>query len=100
MISSTFKKAFLSFALLSWISSTGATPASCDILSPDCCWVVRIWQMMGQSTPVSSTDPTACCSMSGVSCQGSGVTQLEWGDKNLAGPISEDIGNLRNLQYL
>ena len=100
MISSTFKKAFLSFALLSLISSTGAQVASCDISSPDCCWVVRIWQMMGQRTTVSSTHPTACCSMSGVVCSESSVIKIQWRNKNITGPIPEDIGKFKNLLFL
>ena len=105
----------MALALLLWISSieakkTAATvkktavaqtgaQTTCSSTSPDCCWVVQIWKLMGKSTQVSSTSSTACCSMTGVRCSGSAVTHLYWGN-GLTNQIPEDIGNLRNLEVM
>ena len=55
---------------------------------------------MGKSTSVSSADSTACCSMQGIACSGSNVTQVVWYHQNLTGTIPAEIGNLVNLQEL
>jgi hypothetical protein len=73
---------------------------SCDSSSPQCCWVKRSWQLMGKTTAVDHTSSTACCSMGGVSCSDSIVTQIAWNGRGLTGSIPPDIGNLTNLTYL
>ena len=74
---------------------------TCDSTSPQCCWVVRSWQLMGQTTDVSSTSATACCSMTGVTCDStSKVTAIEWSGKGLSGSIPAEIGSLEKLQKL
>jgi len=75
-------------------------PATCTSSSPQCCWVVRIWQLMGKSTSVSSTSSTACCSMSGLTCSGSIVYSIDWELQSLSGSIPPEIGNLVNLETL
>ena len=101
MISSTFKKASYVLALSAWITSTDAQVANCTSTSRQCCWVVRIWQLMGQTTNVSSTSTEKCCTgIGGVVCSSSRVTQLNWAAKNLRGAIPSDIGNLINLTKL
>jgi hypothetical protein len=73
-------------------------PATCTASSPQCCWVVRIWQLLGKTTSVSSTSSTACCKMSGVVCSGSTVTELHWDNQGFSGfSIPPDIGNLTDL---
>jgi len=100
----------LAMALACVISPVEAA-VSCSSTSPQCCWVVRIWQLMGQTTSVSSTSSTACCyyigsktktsGIPGVSCTSTGnVTELNWWMTGLSGPIPADIGNLVNLNYL
>jgi hypothetical protein len=83
------------------ISPTEAA-VSCDSSSPQCCWVVRIWQLMGKSTSVSSTNPTACCShgIPGVTCSGSTITEINWSEKKLTDQIPSEIGNLVDLTEL
>jgi hypothetical protein len=78
---------------------------------PECFLVVRIWQLMGGSTTVSSTSSTACCfylgstyqtsGIPGVSCTTDGkVTGIQWERGIVGGSIPSEIGNLVNLQYL
>ena len=72
---------------------------------PECCWVVRSWQMMGQTIPshISPTDNSCCSnSMDGVTCDPSNttVTELNWMSRGLSGSFPKDIGNLINLQTL
>jgi len=57
---------------------------------------------MGRSTTVDHTTAAACCSMSGVTCSGSMVTVINWGNQNpkLTGSIPPEIGNLTSLQVL
>ena len=55
---------------------------------------------MGKNTSVSSTDSTACCSMLGVTCSGSNVTQINWGSQQLTGSIPLEIGKLTSLEIL
>jgi hypothetical protein len=81
------------------IANVGAQ-ATCDSTSPQCCWVVRSWQLMGKNTTVSSGSGYDCCSMDGVSCSGSHVTAIKWNYKGLAGSIPVEIGNLKNLTDL
>jgi hypothetical protein len=105
MISSSLKNSILALALSALIVGveSQATPqASCTKSSPDCCWVVRSWQLMKKkSTQVSSTSATACCSMAGVTCDSANkVTAIHWSGKGLSGPIPAAIGNLINLTVL
>ena len=86
----------LILAITAFISIVEAQ-ASCSSSSPDCCWVVRVWQLMGKSTSVSSASLTNCCSMTGVTCSNAAVTILSWNSKGLSGSIPSDIGNLKNL---
>jgi hypothetical protein len=84
---------------------------TCDSSSPQCCWVVRIWQEMGKTTTVSATSATECCNkldsentgsgISGVYCSLDGsVTEIRWSSQSLSGSIPPEIGNLKNLQSL
>jgi len=66
----------------------------------DCCLAMRSWKQMGKTTPGLSADSTACCSMLGVTCSGSNVTQIVWYHQNLTGPIPPEIGKLKNLEIL
>ena len=90
----------LTLAIASMISPAKAQAVTCDSSSPQCCWVVRIWQLMGKSTSVSSTSSTACCSMSGLTCSGSIVYSIDWELQSLSGSIPPEIGNLVNLETL
>ena len=70
---------------------------TCTSTSPQCCWVVRIWKLMGKTTNVSPTSSTACCSMTGVTCDNTNkVRKIVWGFKGLSGSIPAEIGNLIN----
>jgi len=100
----------LSLAIASMISPAEAA-ASCTSSSPQCCWVVRSYQLMGRTTSVSSTSSTACCrnlgsttqtsGIPGVTCTSTGtVTGIQWVKFALPGIIPSDIGNLVNLTYL
>ena len=80
--------------------STSCVKTTCDASSSQCCWVVRSWQLMGQLSSVDPTSPTACCSMSGVTCSGSAVTSINWAQRGLCGHMPPDIGNLTNLTSL
>ena len=99
----------LSIMIASMISPAEAqtVPATCDSSSPQCCWVVRIWQLLGKTTSVSSTSSTACCKnlnaggITGVACNSDGtVTQIGWANQGLSGSIPSDIGKLVNLRIL
>ena len=81
------------------ISPTEAV-VSCDSSSSQCCWVVRIWELMGKTTSVSSTSSNDCCNMGGVTCDASIVTGISWKRLSLVGSIPSDIRNLVNLQEL
>jgi hypothetical protein len=111
MINSSFSM-MLSLVMLVMISPAQAQAVSCDSSSPQCCWVVRIWELMGKTTSVSSTSSTACCSklgtttqtsgITGVTCTSTGgtVTKIDWNSQSLQSSIPPDIGNLVNLTYL
>ena len=66
----------------------------------DCETVVSLWTSFGKTTTVDPNDPTACCSMTGVTCDGEKVTQLVWYSQGLSGSIPPEMWNLVNLQYL
>ena len=66
----------------------------------DCETVVSLWTSFGKTTTVDPNDPTACCSMEGVICDGEKVTYIDWTFQSLSGSIPTDIGNLVNLEYL
>ena len=56
---------------------------------------------MGKSTTVSSTSSTACCSMTGVTCDSTNkVINITWTSQGLSGSIPASIGNLTSLQIL
>ena len=99
MILISFKNSILALGLSAFSVFVNAQTA-CDSTSPQCCWVVRSWQLMGQNTTVSSGSDKECCSMDGVSCSGSLVTAINWNYKGLSGSIPADIGNLKNLTNL
>jgi len=79
---------------------------TCTSSSPQCCWVVRSWQLMGQSVPTGiSPNDNSCCTkpMAGVTCDSTKtqVTRIEWSSMNLVSLIPSDIGNyLPNLGWL
>ena len=93
-------KIFLALAIAALIAGV-ESQANCTPTSPQCCWVVRSWQLMGMTTTVSSTSSTACCSMTGVTCDSTNkVTMLYWNATGLKNSIPSSIGNLINLQIL
>lgn len=76
----------------------------CSSTSTQCCWVIRIWQLMGQTTMMDPTSSSACCSSNGdipgISCSASKVTHINWSQQELYGSIPSDIANLNELQDL
>jgi hypothetical protein len=101
MILSEWLISLIFLLILAIISPAKAQTATCGPTSPQCCTVVRIWQLMGKTTSVSSTSATACCSMSGVTCTSDGtVTQISWNRQGLTGSIPPEIGNLTSLTIL
>jgi hypothetical protein len=109
MLNASFMMLFL--LILAMISPAKAQAVTCDSSSPQCCWVRRIWELMGKTTSVSSTSATACCytlgstfqtsGIPGVTCNSDGtVTKINWYNKGLTGSIPPEIGNLVNLQLL
>jgi hypothetical protein len=100
----------LSLMIASVISPAEAA-VSCSSSSPQCCWVRRIWELMGRTTSVSTSSSTACCyykgsttqtsGIPGVNCTSTGqVTGLTWSNKYLKNSIPPDIGKLTNLIFL
>jgi hypothetical protein len=101
----------LSLTIASLISPAEAA-VSCTTSSPQCCWVRRIWELMGKTTSVSITSSTACCyyigsptpitsGIPGVNCTSAGTVWLiDWNSKTLINNIPTDIGKLVNLSYL
>ena len=79
------------------ITLLGCLP-NCTSTSPQCCWVVRIWKLMGKTTNVSPTSSTACCSMTGVTCSGSSIIGINWESNSIINSIPPSIGNLTSLQ--
>ena len=111
MIKSPFAM-MLTLAIVSMICPAEAA-VTCDSSSYQCCWVRRIWELLGRTTSVSSTSSTACCSylgsttqtsaIPGVNCTSDGtVIQIVWTNRSpkLSGPLPPEIGNLVNLQIL
>lgn len=74
----------------------------CTETSPQCCWVVRAWQLMGKNTTVDPNITNGCCSMAGVTCNADlgTVTKIIWRQMALSGPIPFELGNLINLNWL
>jgi hypothetical protein len=84
--------------------------------SPDCCWVVQLWQMWGKSTLITENElnrnSLSCCSsfhsdsilkpsplsIEGVHCSYGRVTKIKWIKKGLTNQIKSN-GPLP-LQYL
>jgi hypothetical protein len=88
-------------------AATTAAATTCTSSSPECCWVVESWKKMGKTTLVDPTNPIACCAnlvstgIPGVTCTSAGiVTEIDWYDQGLQGPIPSSLGNLVNLQRL
>jgi hypothetical protein len=92
-------------------SSCTSQATTCNSSSPQCCWVKRIYQLMGKTTSFFSDTAAACCSyldsapqfsgIPGVNCTSIGnVTGINWGSSSLIGSIPEDFENLKNLQIL
>jgi len=99
-------------------ASTAATPTAST--TAECFWVVESWQLMGKTTSVSPTHPTACCNyvvsstgkttgktttqtsgIPGVNCTSTGiVTQINWWGLGLVNTIPAELGRLTNLTYL
>jgi hypothetical protein len=93
---------------------------TCVSNSRQCCWVRRMWELMGRTAPilVSPTHGTACCQkllstsgallstqpngIPGVYCTLNGdITAISWGSQSLTGGIpSQTIGMLSKLKYL
>ena len=104
MISSSLKGSLLALALSALIVGVEAQ-ATCTASSPQCCWVVRSWQLMGQTVPTGiSLNDNSCCTkpMNGVYCDSTKtkVAMIAWSDKNLTGSIPASIGNLESLTVL
>jgi hypothetical protein len=68
----------------------------------DCATVFYLWKFWGKTLlgTVDRYDPTACCTMAGVTCNGPSVTDINWSSELLSGPIPPEIGNLVNLKRL
>ena len=103
MISSSLKNSILALALSALIVGTDAA-VSCNSGSPQCCWVVRSWQLMGKSIPtgISSTD-NSCCTvpMAGVTCDSTNkVINIYWVWQGLSGSIPRSMGKLTSLTKL
>jgi hypothetical protein len=93
-----------------------ASSTTCYSTSPQCCWVKRSWELMGKTTSVDPTSPTACCNyvvsstgttiiqnsgIPGVWCTSTGtVTEIYWSGQSLQGRIPSKLESLVNLQYL
>jgi len=107
----------MSLAIVSTLISPAQAQTTCTSSSPECCWVKRSWQLMGETTSVSSTNATACCNyldlttqillttqtsgIPGVYCTSTGnVTGIMWWSESLQGSIPADLSNLVNLQSL
>ena len=101
----------LTLVIASMISPAEAQAVTCTTSSPQCCWVVRIWTLMGKTTLVDHTNATACCKtlgsttqtsgITGVTCTSTGqVTKISWPFAGLSGSIPPEIGNLVNLEGL
>ena len=106
MLSSSLKNSILALALSALIAGTDAA-VSCSSTSPQCCWVIRIYELMKlTSTGLSRTSYTSCCGMTGVTCSGSGsstiVKVVNW-QKNpsgFTGGVPSDIQFLPDLTTL
>lgn len=78
-------------------------PVSCTSTSSQCCWALRVRQLMGLSIKGSTpTSATGCCvSALGVTCTGTSVTRLViTGSSGATGSIPDDIGRLVDLTTL
>ena len=78
---------------------------TCTTSSPECCWVVRSWQLMGKATPtgIKSTDRSCCTKpLDGVTCDSTKtkVTGLNWSFKTFTGRIPSELGKLTSLTSL
>ena len=112
-IKQMFDSTILALALSALIATAEAQKtkktssiASCTTSSPQCCWVVRSWQLMGKTIPsgIKSTD-SSCCTlpMSGVSrvtCDSSNKVKKIFWVWGLSGSIPAEIGKLINLTHL
>ena len=101
----------MTLAILISPADAQTSSTACISTSPQCCWVIRSWELMGKTTSVSSTNATACCNdlgsttqttgISGVTCTSTGiVTKINWGFESLQGSIPFELSKLVNLQTL
>ena len=99
----TFK--ILALTLTALIAGVESQANCWSPTSPQCCWVVRSWQLMGKTIPtgIQSTD-NSCCTlpMAGVTCDSTKtkVTRIGWQSQGLSGSIPGEIGNLTSLRFL
>jgi len=113
----------MTLTMISLISPADAQ-TTCSSTSPDCCWVVQSWEMMGKTTTVDRNSATACCSIfirspsplspyfpAGSTTQTGGVPwvyctsdgtviQLKWSFQGLKNSIPSELKNLRSLRDL
>ena len=85
-------------------------PVNCNANSPDCCWVTRIFQMMGKTINGSAFSAhKACCKSNGVGglpgvyCDLGGegkVLSIQWWHQDLKGHIPSALGKVKSLQRL
>jgi hypothetical protein len=105
-----YSAVMLFLAIDSMISPAEAA-ASCSSSSPPCCWAVRVWQLLGKSTSVTSSSSTACCrsldgvfkssGVPGVYCNSSGaIWKIDWIRQSLTAAIPSDIGKITSLTFL
>jgi hypothetical protein len=91
----------LSLAISFMISPAKSQHVACTPgVSPQCCWVVRMWQLMGKRTSTDPTSRSACCKMEGISCSDSKVTKINWEKQQLTDHIPSEIGYLVELKEL
>ena len=94
----------LALTIAAFILGVESQISTCTSTSPECCRVVRSWQLMGKTVPagISSTD-NSCCTvpMAGVTCDStSNVIQLAWASQGLSGSIPRSMGKLTSLSRL
>jgi len=90
------------------IAQAAEAPVNCNANSPDCCWVTRIFQMMGKTIDGSAFSVhKACCrddtqpGIPGVECDSTGkVVRINWNSQNLIGHIPSALGEIKDLTHL
>lgn len=87
MKESTLLNSLILFVLLGGNAVHAQVDASvCIANGYDCCWAIRIWQLMGKTTSADPNDERSCCTNDfdvftsiGIGCDGSSpakVTQM------------------------